>query len=130
MDWSKTKYFKNGEVEFRCKCGCGMNEMDEGYVLKLDALRDRCGFAFIINSGYRCPDHNDKVSSTGRTGPHTTGHASDIRLDRGRVFIAIREAIVLGFTGLGFQQKGSSRFLHLDDLSNRPNQPRPTVWSY
>jgi RimJ/RimL family protein N-acetyltransferase len=43
---------------------------------------------------------------------------------------AATAALALGFTGMGFQQKGNSRFLHLDDLPDAPGQPRPTVWSY
>jgi hypothetical protein len=33
----------------------------------------------------------------------------------------------MGFTGIGVQQKGSRRFIHLDVLQN---PPRPNVWSY
>jgi zinc D-Ala-D-Ala carboxypeptidase len=35
-------------------------------------------------------------------------------------------ALEAGFTGIGVQQKGTGRFLHLDTLENL----RPTVWSY
>jgi hypothetical protein len=31
------------------------------------------------------------------------------------------------FTGIGIQQKGGARFIHLDDLTG---VGRPTVWSY
>ena len=39
-------------------------------------------------------------------------------------------AIKLGFTGFGINQKGSSRFIHLDTLENSSARPRPTIWSY
>lgn len=99
-------------------------------VKKLDALREECGFPLLINSGYRCPKHNLEVSHTGETGPHTTGHAVDIRVDRGRAYRLLALAPKYGFTGIGIQQKGGGRYIHLDDLPNDINQPRPTVWSY
>jgi hypothetical protein len=42
----------------------------------------------------------------------------------------MRLALAKGFTGIGVQQKGGGRFIHLDNLPNGPGQPRPTVWSY
>jgi len=42
----------------------------------------------------------------------------------------LREALILGFTGIGINQKGTGRFLHLDLLPNLLLHPRPTVWSY
>src|SRR5690606_42128115 len=65
---------------FRCKCGCGRNEIQEELVDKLDKLRGIMRIPFRITSGFRCPVHNEKVSSTGRNGPHTTGFAADILL--------------------------------------------------
>jgi hypothetical protein len=32
-----------------------------------------------------------------------------------------------GFTGIGINQKGGGRFIHVDDLADAP---RPTIWSY
>jgi zinc D-Ala-D-Ala carboxypeptidase len=39
----------------------------------------------------------------------------------------LRLAFKLGFTGIGVQQKGSGRFIHLDTMEGGT---RPTVWSY
>ena len=120
-------------AEFACRCGnCGSNgtEMNPRFLAKLDWLRELCDFPFIVTSGYRCPDHNEAVSSTGRNGPHTTGHAADILVMGEK---AHRVLMMLGykFTGVGIQQKGthSKRFIHLDDLE-RPDHPRPNLWSY
>lgn len=112
-------------AEFACK-HCKANEMTLGFITKIDALRRDVGFALPVSSGYRCPEHNARVSSTGRTGPHTTGRAVDFAVQGEQAHILILVALKSGFTGLGVQQKGGGRFIHLDDLSTG----RPTVWSY
>lgn len=116
--------------EFECHCGCGRAEMSQVFLEKLDHLRTLYGKPMPVVSGYRCPSHNAKVSHTGQTGPHTTGKAADISVSRGDAHRLLYIALQLGFTGIGVQQKGSSRFLHLDMLTDAPGQPRPTIWSY
>lgn len=123
----KLRYFTADE--FKCK-HCGQNKMDRGFLLLLDELRHRCGFPLVIGSGYRCPVHNQKVSTTGADGPHTTGRAVDVTVSRHRAHDVLRHAMELGFTGIGVSQKGASRFLHLDTLTEPQHAPRPTVWSY
>jgi uncharacterized protein YcbK (DUF882 family) len=123
----KLRYFKR--EEFTCK-HCGVEKMDAAFLTLLDELRHRCGFPLPITSGYRCPTHNQKVSSTGPNGPHTTGKAADIGVSRHRAYDVLRHAIALGFTGIGVQQKGEVRYLHLDTLTEPQAAPRPTVWSY
>jgi uncharacterized protein YcbK (DUF882 family) len=124
-DW---RYFK--AEEFTCRCGCGTNLIDHAFVTKLDDLRHNLGFGLTISSGYRCPTHNARVSSTGRTGPHTTGQAADISVSHGRAYDVLQTAMMMKFSGIGINQKGASRFIHLDDLPDAPGQPRRTVWSY
>lgn len=116
--------------EFECRCGCGRVPMDEGFLSKLDDLRARYGKPIIISSGYRCPDYNARVSTTGMDGPHTTGRAVDVAVSRGDAYLLLDHAFALGFTGLGIQQKGAARFIHLDNLPEATGRPRPTVWSY
>ena len=121
------RYFKLSE--FACK-HCGANKMDPDFLRKLDDLRHRCGFPLPVTSGYRCSVHNQKVSTTGPNGPHTTGQAVDLGVSRHRAYEVLGHALAVGFTGIGVQQKGASRFLHLDTLSEPGHAPRPTVWSY
>lgn len=128
MPW---RYFTT--IEFACRgsdCCGGESRMNDAFVDKLDELRGRCGFPLIVNSGYRCPVHNVRVSSTGPAGPHTTGRAADLRVDRGAAYKLLGIALKLGFTGIGLKQHGASRFVHLDDLEQPEHSPRPTVWSY
>lgn len=115
--------------DFSCH-HCGVNLIDHSFVDKLDELRERAGVPLPVNSGYRCPIYNDMVSATGDSGPHTTGHAADLKVDRGNAYAVLKMALLMGFTGVGVAQKGLTRYLHLDDLAGAPGQPRPTLWSY
>ena len=125
--WDELKYFKKNE--FVCP-ESGEAPMNHAFLKKLDHLRERCGFAFIITSGYRSPDYNEKISSTGRNGPHTTGRAADILVKGKQAHELIKRASPY-FTGIGVAQKGphGKRFIHLDDLEPG-TRGRPTIWSY
>jgi hypothetical protein len=114
-----------------------VNLIDDGFIDTLQELRTRCGFPLVVNSGYRCPAHNDRVSTTGLAGPHTTGQASDVGVARLLAFLVLEHAVAMNlerlkrglpraFEGFGFQQKGGGRFIHLDAV----RIGRPTVWSY
>ena len=126
--WSHIKHFSKDE--FKCKCGCNLVEMSKSFVLRLDHLRERMGTPLAVTSGYRCPQHNVQVSSSGLDGPHTTGRAADLRVMGHDAYRLLQRAPELGFTGIGVAQKGQSRFIHLDDLQAHQGRPRPWVWSY
>jgi uncharacterized protein YcbK (DUF882 family) len=115
--------------EFRCK-HCGEVFMHPGFIQMLDDLRHEFGGPLFITSGYRCPEHNQRVSSTGPAGPHTSGKAADIGIRGGDARRLVGLAVQHGFTGIGVQQKGGGRFIHLDMLDDAPGQPRPWLWSY
>jgi len=118
--------------EFACACGDCVNRMDATFIDVLDDLRRRCGFPFVVTSGYRCPDYNDRIASTGRDGPHTTGRAVDIALSGPNVHRLVMQVSLGGWmSGIGLKQKGehSKRFVHMDDLAE-PDHPRPRVWTY
>jgi zinc D-Ala-D-Ala carboxypeptidase len=113
--------------DFACKCGCGTNLMKDYVIDHAQTLRSRVKFPLVITSGYRCPAHNAKVSSTGENGPHTTGEAFDVGVDRLNAYIVLEEAMAMDvFTGIGVNQKGTGRFIHLDTLK----VGRPAIWSY
>lgn len=129
LDWSRYPNF--GESEFRCKCGCGRAEMMPEFLDRLQRLRDAWGKPLPVNSGFRCPEYNAKVSSTGTTGPHTTGRAVDIAVSRADALdLLVMARREFGFTGVGVHQKGGDRFIHLDDIPPGGIHPRPNIWSY
>lgn len=122
-----SKYFSLSETE--CRCGCGFDMTDKAKQ-ELDELREAYGAPLIMASGARCGSYNSKVSTTGPNGPHTTGGAADLAVSHADSYRLIGLAIARGFTGIGVQQKGAGRFVHVDKLTNAPGRPRPTVWSY
>lgn len=133
LNWTMIKHFTPGE--FACKCGeCGStgNEMDLDFISLLDQLRTRQDHAMIITSGYRCPEYNSRISSTGFDGPHTTGRAADVGVSGEQAFNLVKQCSLGGWmSGIGINQKGShdKRFIHLDNLEG-PDHPRPRIWTY
>ena len=131
--WADIRHFK--PAEFACRCGdCGSEgfEMDIVFISALDQLRERSGRAMIITSGYRCPAYNDRISTTGEDGPHTTGRAADVRVSGEPAFRLVQQCSLGGWmSGIGINQRGAhdKRFIHLDDLTG-PDHPRPRIWTY
>lgn len=101
--------------------------MHPEFMQRLYELREAYGKPMIITSGYRSPDYNKKVAETGSAGPHTTGRAADIAIRGTDAYMLLKLAMERGFTGIGVQQKGESRFMHLDDITS---PARPNLWSY
>lgn len=131
IEWPGVRYFK--PHEFKCRCGvCESDglEMSQEFIRKLDDLRHRLNHPLRVSSGYRCPDYNASLSTTGRDGPHTTGRAVDIAVSGQRAFNVVTQASLGGwFSGIGVHQRGdfSGRFIHLDDLMG---DTRPRIWTY
>lgn len=124
------RYFEHSEFDQKGLEGSGF-KMKQSFLIHLDELRHRCGFPFIITSGYRTPEYNNKVSSSGLTGAHTTGKACDIAVSGDKAYRLLEEAFKMGvFTGIGINQKGANRFIHLDTCTTADGLPRPVTWSY
>ncbi len=123
-----TRWLNFTEDEFTCHCGCGRMEMDPIFMAKLGLLRTILRFPLVVSSGFRCPAHNDAVSTTGTTGPHTTGKAVDILINRRLATVLLQFALNSGFTGIGIRQHGpdSNRIIHLD-MCDRHDQ---IIWTY
>lgn len=126
IDWGKYKNFTADE--FKCS-HCGANEMKPEFMDRLQQLRNAYNKPMKITSGYRCPKHPIEAAKP-KPGAHSTGMAADVGIQGSEAHRLLQLALELGFTGVGVQQKGTGRFLHLDTISNQPDSPRPTVWSY
>ncbi len=112
------KYFTLDE--FVCS-ETGDNEISLRFISMLDELRGKCGFSFVITSGYRSPKHSVEKKKE-RPGWHTTGFAADIAISGGvQRFKIVDEALKMGFAGIGVA-KG---FVHLDIRGETP-----VMWVY
>ena len=120
------KYFNRGEFECSHTHTC---EMDQDFIDKLNKLREEFGKPLTINSGYRSPEHPIEYVKQS-PGAHASGKACDISVSRADALKLLELALKLGFTGYGLNQKGSSRYIHLDTLENSKERPRPSIWTY
>jgi len=100
--------------------------MKADFMLKLQTLRSVYGKPMRVTSGYRCPEHPIEAKKS-KPGAHASGCAVDIGVDGADAHQLLKLALAAGFTGVGVQQKGTGRFIHLDTLDS---PLRPTVWSY
>lgn len=113
------------DPKLACSCGCGMLPRKKA-MLRLQYARELTHFPWIITSAARCPEYNAKVSSTGLTGPHTTGLAFDIGVQGEQAYAVLSALLKASFTGIGINQKGTGRFIHGDLIVIG----RPMIWSY
>jgi len=118
-----TKNFKL--KEFKCKgnikgCDCQMPLEVYENIIKLSSqlqfLRDYTGRPITVNSGYRCPEYNAKISGSSKKSQHMLGKASDITIQSlkpAEVFMIIEDLIDMGHMlqgGLGLYDT----FVHYD----------------
>ena len=115
--WSLNNYFD--EHEFRCSC-CHKSAMQFKFIKKLTHARHLAAVPFIINSGFRCRDHNKFVCGKSNSS-HLVGLAADIACNNGvgRVFI-LSGLIKAGFKRIGIYPT----FIHVDFDSTKPDN----VW--
>jgi uncharacterized protein YcbK (DUF882 family) len=125
---TSSRYFSTAELA----CShCGFAYMDEHFMELLDGLRVDFG-PITLTSAYRCPEHPIEKAKSSGPGAHSTGKAVDIAVSRGDAYRLLslvfqEDYDVRSFTGVGINQKGNSRFIHLDTITEGV---RPTVWSY
>lgn len=113
------KYFK--ESEYACKCGCGRADLSCDMLERLDAIRELLGRPVIINSGYRCPEHNKKIGGTPESS-HMLGYAVDIKAASSREkYEIISAAMKLEINRIGVY----SNFIHIDI---NPTKDNNVIW--
>jgi len=110
--------------EFACS-HCGKNEIKDEAIDLAQELRDECGFALPITSGYRCPDHPIERAKM-KAGTHSRGIAFDVALSGGKAKLYTRLLLQKNRGGVGVNQKGGGRFIHADIDQKRLG----LFWSY
>ena len=124
IDWGRYPNFKAGE--FKCS-HCQAEGIYSRLLDKLQDMRTEYGRPMIITSGYRCPSHPAEVTKSA-PGAHALGLAADIGVQGAEAYNVLKLALKHGFTGIGVQQKGNGRFIHVDIATTE--LPRPMIWSY
>lgn len=125
MSWS-SPYFTSEEMACR---HTGLEKMDPEFMELLTDLRVAYAKPMRVTSAYRHPTHPAEAKKS-VSGAHSTGKAVDIAVDRGDAWELVHLAMAMGFQGIGVQQKGSGRFIHLDMCTEKEGKVRPTIWSY
>ena len=115
-------------AEMSCRCGFGLDHMDEKFMRLLQELRNEMNGPLRVTSARRCDRHNDAVSTAKnkKNGVHTLGQASDILISGERAMLLFEKARQIGFSGIGLSQRGDNakRFVHLD------TKPRKALLSH
>lgn len=124
IDWGRYPNFK--AEEFKCQ-HCGSDGIRAELLAKLQAMRSEYAKPMKITSGYRCPQHPVEAKKA-IPGAHSLGLAADIAVQGADAHRVLELAFKHGFNGIGVQQKGTGRFIHVDVCTSE--LPRPTVWSY
>lgn len=124
IDWNRYPNFK--AAEFKCS-HCGADGVKEELLAKLQAMRTEYDKPMKITSGYRCAQHPIEAKKD-TPGAHALGLAADIGVEGSEAHRILTLACKHGFTGIGVQQKGTGRFIHVDIRSGE--LPTPAVWSY
>lgn len=120
-------YFSDQELA--CTC-CGTYHFEPEFLYILNVIRQECGFALPVTSGYRCSKHPAEAAkkASGRpSGAHSRGLGVDIGVSHERAHRLIEVAIAHGVPRIGINQKGLGRFIHLDIDTSLLS---PTIWSY
>ncbi len=104
------KYFsiEQDPILFICQ-ETGEQGIDPDFVLDLDELRRRCGFAFIITSGFRSDRHSIEAKKD-KPGEHNRGAADIYCEDSAKRYIILKHAFAMGFSGIGVD----GVFIHVD----------------
>ena len=117
-----TPIFSRAEIS--CRCGCGIDHMDEKFMKMLQQLRNELE-PLPVTSGVRCERHNHESGGYPKSA-HLQSKGADIWIFGPRALKLVEEARRIGFSGVGISQKGekSTKFIHLYIL------PRTALWSY
>ena len=122
-DW-KERWVNFSYDECKCSC-CGLVDVSSDLLDLLQEARNVLG-PLTITSFYRCPSHNDSVSSTGPNGPHTTGKSCDIHVSNSQHRKKLIDYFTNKVTGLGIAKS----FIHIDIISPEEIPNRPNCWLY
>lgn len=123
---SRWEFFDPATDKMLACAHCGEMKLNDAFMQKVVEIRRAIGRPFMVTSGYRCPEHNNKVSKSGLTGPHTTGRAMDVAADSRLRYLIVEQALIQGMTRIGIART----FIHLDDLTLVDGYADKVIWTY
>lgn len=116
INQTKYKYFSPAEV--------AKFKLTPEMFTKLDILREKCGFPFVIASGRRSVAQNASLSDSVSDSAHLSGLAADIVIsDSIKRFKIVQVALENGINRIGI----GKNFVHLDISTTLPNK---VLWHY
>lgn len=103
--------------EFECP-HCHQSPMDPLLISILQIIRDHVKLPIVVNSGYRCPEHNKRVGGVANS-QHIFGKAADIYVEgwsNKQLLDVIRSLTVAKkiYVGYAYIIKNSNRAVHID----------------
>ena len=121
--WSDIKHFGWNEFDSPDVKDSGLL-MNIEFVKILDKLRDLCKFPFFVNSGFRTADHNATLKGSVNDSAHSSGIATDIRVDNSHErLLIVKFALIVDIRRIGV----AKTFIHLDMDFTKPQE---VLWLY
>ena len=115
-------FFEYGEFDSPDQPG-SYKYMSVPFLNKLTKARENAAIGFKISSGYRTPEHNEKVGGV-KGSSHTNGCAVDIYAPTSRQkYIIINALLQAGFNRIGI----AKNFIHVD---NDASKNEDVIWTY
>ncbi len=109
-----SKNFKSTEFDCKGKHCCGITKIDSDLVGFLQMIRANFGVAVVINSGYRCKDHNKAVGGASKS-KHLEGMAADINVKGIAPIEVAKYCESIGVKGIGLYDWGC----HIDTRTKK-----------
>ena len=120
-----TAHFKSSE--FRCPC-CGLENMAQETIDRLEIARDMAITPFHINSGSRCAAHNVDIGASPTSSHVATTMEKSYAVDIAAGTSIKRFRILRGLLLAGFERIGiGPNFIHADD---DPTKSGGVIWTY
>lgn len=121
-----SEYFN--DIEFECKCGCGINNVNKNLRNKANKAREFAGIPFHLTSACRCEKHNKDIGGKKNSSHITTEEKECTAIDVSAKDSRSRFLIINGMLKAGFNRIGVAKtFIHGDvDISKDEN----VIWVY
>lgn len=128
--WDHNRWPNFGPGEFACTHTQKL-QMEDFFLDFVQNIRNDLDGPLVISSGFRDATHPVEAGKERPgTGTHCLGIACDVVCEGGNALRILNHAYLNLVQGVGVQQAGKGRFLHLDLARPDTNRPRPHLWSY